>query len=387
MGQSSILYSWRNPQASRGFTSGVSLHGHTSKSKETLGFLAAMGTKFKVLRPFMANRERYSREVHGYQLDYHAGYWTPPLNPRMAFDLERRQIEDELQLLAMVSLTDHDNIEAPLELRSIPYSRHVPISVEWSVSYRDSLFHLGIHNLPETTAATWMSTFAEFTAAPSLPRINEILSALHALPDTLIVFNHPIWDLHKLGHERHLFCVNEFLANSNQFIDAIELNGLRSWQENRQAQALTQKWGQLLIGGGDRHGVEPNATTNLTNACNFDEFVDEIRNQRISHVLFRSQYAEPWKMRILQTTADAVRYYPEFPEGTRNWDDRIFHPDRDGVMRPISQLWPGDGRAPIFLRSAFGAVRLLDRKPLSSGLRVAWKDRQGLRLALSGPDA
>jgi hypothetical protein len=384
MQQSSISYSWRRKRdANCGFASGVSLHSHTCMSKETLGILAHMGTEFKLLRPIFANRERYCRDVHGVELNYAASYWTPPLTPRLAFDLERRQIEDHVQLPALVSITDHDDIQAPLLLRSVPSAQNTPVSVEWTVPYRDSVFHLGIHNLPSATAADWMRTFAQFTAAPTAGRLNEILSELDALPNTLIVFNHPVWDLHKLGAERHLLCVNEFLTSSNQFIHAMELNGLRNWQENRQVQAIAQKWNQLLISGGDRHGVEPNATTNLTHAASFDEFVHEVRRERISHILFMAQYAEPWKHRILQSTLDVIRNYPDFPEGSRHWDDRVFHPDPNGIMCPVSQLWPGDGRAPIFVRYILGGVRLLGRAPLSSSLRMAWNDRQGLRMALS----
>ncbi|MCU1251351.1 MAG: hypothetical protein JWQ49_4380 [Edaphobacter sp.] len=356
-------------------------------SKETLDFLADMGTEFKLLRPIFANRERYCRDVHGFELNYAASYWTPPLAPRTAFDLERGQIEDRLQLPALVSITDHDDIEAPLQLRSASYASRIPISVEWTVPYMNTSFHLGIHNLDSLTARNWMRTFAEFTAAPSAPHLNEILSELHALPSVLIVFNHPAWDLYNVGAERHLHCVNEFLKGSSQFIHALELNGLRSWQENRQALAIAQKWNQLVISGGDRHGVQPNANTNLTHALNFDEFVHEVRHERISHILFMEQYAEPWKYRILQSTLDAIRNYPDFPEGTRNWDDRVFHPDSEGIMRPVSQLWPGDGRAPIFVRYVLGAVRLLGVGPLSSSLRVAWNDRQQLRMTLSNQDA
>jgi hypothetical protein len=351
-------------------------------SKETLSYLADMGTKYRLLRPIFSNRERYCREIHGFELNYRASYWTPPLPPQLAFDLERRQIEDHLQLPALVSITDHDDIQAALLLRSNPQVGQLPISVEWTVPYLDSVFHLGIHNLPGTTAEAWMRTFAEFTAAPSAARLTEILSELQALPNTLIVFNHPVWDLHNLGSERHLFCVNEFLASCNQFIHAMELNGLRSWQENRQTRVLAQKWNQLLISGGDRHGVQPNANTNLTNAASFDEFVHEVRRERISHILFMASYAEPWRYRILESTLDVIRHYPDFPEGSRNWDDRVFHPDCNGIPRPISQLWPGDGRAPAFVRYVLGGVRLLGMRPLSSSLRIAWNDRHALRTAL-----
>src|SRR5665213_1476087 len=161
-----ISYSWRKRDASRGFTSGVSLHSHTCLSKEILDFLADMGSEYKVLRPIFTNRERYCRDL-GFELNYMSSYWTPPLPPHLAFDLERRQIEDTLQLPALVSITDHDDIQAPLLLRTAPRSSQLPISVEWTVPYRDSVFHLGIHNLPSKTAPEWMRTFAQFTSAPS----------------------------------------------------------------------------------------------------------------------------------------------------------------------------------------------------------------------------
>lgn len=378
----SISYSWRKRNASRGFASGVSLHSHTCMSKETLDFLAEMGNDFRVLRPIFANRERYCRKL-GFELNYKASYWTPPMSPHLAFDLERRQIEDHLQLPALVSITDHDDIRAPTLLRSTPRARQIPLSVEWTVPYRDSLFHLGIHNLPTATATEWMHTFSTFTASPSMARLKEILSQLHALPNVLIVFNHPVWDLNKVGDERHRFCIHEFMTNCGQFMHAMELNGLRGWQENRAVQELAQQWKQLLISGGDRHGVQPNANTNLTHATTFEEFVHEVRHERRSHILFMPSYAVSWKYRILESTLDVIRHYPEFPEGTRNWDDRVYHPDANGVSRPLSQLWPGDGRAPIFARYILGGVRLLGRGPLSSSLRLAWNDRQALRMALS----
>jgi hypothetical protein len=226
-----------------------------------------------------------------------------------------------------------------------------------------------------------MKAFAEFTEMPSPQRLTEILAALHALPDVLIVFNHPIWDLHTIGAEKHALCVDEFLVANNQFLHAFELNGLRGWQENRNAFDLARKWGQLLISGGDRHGAHANGNTNLTHAASFEEFVHEVRDERMSHVLFMPQYAEPIKFRILESTLDVIRYYPDFPEGTRYWDDRVFHPDADGVARPISQLW-SKHRAPRYISGIMGTTRLLGRKPLSTSLRLAWNDREGLREAL-----
>ena len=51
----------------------------------------------------------------------------------------------------LVSITDHDDIQAPMLLRSVPSSRHIPVSVEWTVPFGTTAFHLGIHNLPSAT--------------------------------------------------------------------------------------------------------------------------------------------------------------------------------------------------------------------------------------------
>jgi hypothetical protein len=137
----------------------------------------------------------------------------------------------------------------------------------------------------------------------------------------------------------------------------------------------------LLIAGGDRHGVEPNANINLTNAASFTGFVHEIRREKKSSVLFMPQYAQPWKHRILQSTIDAVRRYPEFPQGSRTWDERVYHPDASGVIRPLSELWP-KGSAPRAISAVIAMVQLMGRGLVSGGLRMAWSDSQELRLAL-----
>jgi hypothetical protein len=56
-----------------------------------------------------------------------------------------------------------------------------------------------------------------------------MLSALHDLPNVLIVFNHPLWDLYKIGQGLHQQRVEEFLTQNSRSIHAVELNGLRNW--------------------------------------------------------------------------------------------------------------------------------------------------------------
>ncbi len=381
MAVSTVSYLWRDHDAHKGFHTGVSLHSHTNQSKETLDFLANLGCKYALIRPILARIEQRSEAKHGVRVNYAASYWTPPMTPRLAFDLESQQIQ-KLGLNSMVSLTDHDNIEAPMLLRTIPSARRIPVSVEWSVPYGGVQdFHLGVHNLPSARAREWMRTLAAYTARPDETRLKEILIALHDEPDVMVVFNHPLWDLFLIGQEKHEFLVNEFLQKYGAWLHALELNALRNWEENRATRQLAEQWNMLLISGGDRHGVEPNANINLTNAASFTEFVHEIRRMRQSNVLFMPQYAQPWKHRLLQSTLDAIRDYPDFPQGSRTWDERAYHPDAHGVIRPLAEIWP-KGRAPWSIHCIIKAVQMLGNAPVSGGLRIAWNDAAQLRTGL-----
>jgi hypothetical protein len=378
-----ISYLWKDADAAREYSTGVSLHSHTNQSKETLDFLANFGNDYSLVRKIIALAEHRARTNHKIAINYAASYWTPPLTPRLAFDLESRQIETKLNLMPLVSITDHDTITAPMLLRTVAAARHIPVSVEWSAPFGpDQAFHLGIHNLPSESGSEWMRSFEEYTAYPSDSRLTEILSALHALPNVLIIFNHPMWDLYIIGKEKHHQRVRDFMAVNGQFIHALELNGLRSWEENREVKQMAKARDMLLISGGDRHGLEPNANVNLSNASTFTEFVHEIRYEGRSHVLFMPQYAEPWKHRILQSTLDAIRNYPDFPQGSRTWDERVYHPDSTGTIRPLSELWPGDGQVPWYLQFVIDMVKMMGSKPVSGSLRMAWNQPRDLKFAL-----
>lgn len=385
MKTSPVFFLWRKTKACQGFGSGVSLHSHTNQSRETLKFLAALGARYYFMRRLMQRLEKRSEANHGVRVDYRLSYWTPPMPPKQAFDLESRQIE-ALGLAPLVSLSDHDTIQAPLLLRSVMDDRHSPISLEWTIPYGALAFHLGVHNLPASTASDWMQILSAYTEHPSEQQLKEILAALHAIPEVLVVFNHPIWDLYRVGEQIHLHAANEFLRGHRTWIHAIELNGLRSWEENRDAIRLAEAWDMVLISGGDRHGVEPNAGINLTNANSFDEFVGEIRNDRRSVVLFLPQYAHPLKHRILQSAVDVVRHYPHFPPGSQKWDERVYHPDQNGVPQPLSSLWP-DGSAPLPMRWGIAALQLVGSGAFSAPLRMAWSAPRELQPALEESDA
>lgn len=380
-GSKKVSYLWKDQDVAESYVTGVSLHSHTNQSRETLDFLANLGSRIPWIDSTVKRIEDRARRNHRVAVNYATSYWTPPLTPKLAFDLESRQIE-KIGLEPLVSLSDHDNIKAPMLLRTVASARHIPVSVEWSVPYGgDQSFHLGIHNLPSDLGQAWMQTFEEFTAKPSDNRLTELLRALHALPNVLIVFNHPMWDLYLVGAVRHRQLLVQFMEVNGEYMHALELNGLRSWTENREVKTMARTYGKLLISGGDRHGMEPNANINLTNARTFTDFVHEIRYEGKSHVLFMPQYAEPWKHRVLQSTLDVVREYPDFPLGSQRWDDRVYHADGEGISRPLSQLWP-NGSAPHYITFLITAVRLMGSRPVSGGLRRAWDERHELQLVL-----
>jgi hypothetical protein len=367
---------WQSPGIVHDFRSAVSLHGHTDRSQESLSFIVEFASKRPLLRRALARQERRSQRIRP---DFFRAYWTPPLTPRQAYETERNQIERVLALDAMISMTDHDTLEAPLLLQLVPGASDVPLSLEWSVPFGRTVFHLGVHNLPQAEAASIFETLAGYTGDPREERLGEILALLDEVPDTLVVLNHPMWDLPGIGRQSHLREVERFLGLHNSFLHAFELGGLRGWRENQRVAALAQAWNQPVIAGGDRHGSEPSATLNLTCATTFSEFVAEVRRDRQSHVLFMPQYRQPVELRTLHTFLDVIREYPGHPRGAR-WDDRVFHPDENGEMRPLSALWE---KPPQFIESIFALFRLLEWQPLQSAFTFLGRSRGRLRLPLS----
>jgi hypothetical protein len=291
-------------------------------------------------------------------VDFSRAYWTPPLTPRLAYETERDQIENSLGLKALVSLTDHDNIEAPMLLRTVPDTAHTPISLEWSVPFAGTIFHLGVHNLPSRQAQGIMDDLAAYTRNPSDGRLCELLAMLDRLPDVLVVFNHPLWTQSCVGVQRGGDDLDRFLTCAVRSLHAFEINATRSTKENNRVGELAAQWDRPLVSGGDRHGCAASGALNLTSAESFCEFVSEIRQEQRSHVLLMPQYTEPVSIRTTRTLLDVIRNYPEYPVGSRRWDDRIFHPDENGGPdRPISALWKAP---PAYVEHILGCVRLLE---------------------------
>jgi hypothetical protein len=358
-----VNFAWKNSGLASQFRTGVCLHGHTLHSEECLDFLPRYLRMAPGIGPVVDGYERGPEPV-----DFARAYWTPPLNPSCALRLEQKQIE-KLGLRSLVSLTDHDNIEAGMSLRITADPNEVPVSVEWTVPYAKTIFHLGIHNLPADCAREWNARFAAFTAAPDEEALPIILRELSEIRDVLIVLNHPLWLEEGIEQADHDLALPRLLRECLTSLHAFELNGTRNWKENSKVVELANAWNRPLISGGDRHACEPSACLNLTNATTFAEFVAEVRAGQ-SIVYFMPHYREPMAIRILETVWDILRPYPGYP-GRERWTDRVFYRGDDGIARPLSEVWrdrtPWVMTAP--LRGLTGFLRLITAPGLRGAMR------------------
>jgi len=368
---------WQSPTVLADFRTGVSLHSHTMYSEESLSMVPRYTAKLPYLGQAIRSQESEYHRLNKKNFSFDDAFWTPPLAPRQAYRLEEKQIQRKFKLPALISLTDHDDIRAGANLHVIDRFKNVPISTEWTIPFDETFFHLGVHNMPASDAAGMMEQLEAFTAQPHPARLGELLEMLHANRDILLVLNHPLWDEKGIGVDRHVAVLHKLLAGFGPFFHALELNGLRSWHENKDVIALGKERDLPVVSGGDRHGREPNAILNLSRAATFPEFVQEIRGERMSHVVFMPQYHEPLKMRVLQTMVDVVREYPENFAGRRTWADRVFYRDPETkIAIPVASIWTDGG--PAIVKQFVGAMRLIEWTPFRSALRMALNDRSAV---------
>ncbi len=338
----SVQCLWRRPNALDGYSAAVSLHSHTMHSRESLDFVPRVMRRVPPANAALQRFEARQRRDSGKPIPFERAFWRPPLHPRAAHDLEVAQIQTVLGLRPLVSLTDHDTLEACAELDAIGI--RVPYSLEWTIPYHGTVFHIGVHNLPPDQARGFEAAMAAVTAAPASERIKELLAGLHAIPAVLLVLNHPFSCEELMERAGHARMLQQFLREFGDWMHALELNGLQPKVNNTDTLRLASERGVPVISGGDRHCCEANANLNLTNARSFTEFVDEIRVERRSSVLFMPQYRDPVSTRYVECIWHAVRNYPEFT-GRERWVDRVFLERESGEIVSFRSLWPNGGPA------------------------------------------
>src|SRR5215467_13151947 len=179
----------------RDFKSGVSLHCHTDESRETLDFVPYYASKIPLLSQFLDRvRESYTAR-NGEVIDFARAYWTPPLPARAVLDAEINQIQKGLGLASLVSITDHDNITACTHLQVLHPEQEIPVSLEWTVPFGCGFFHIGVHNLPPASSTEIWALLTGYTRNPESSRLTDLLDLLCSHQDTLLVLNHPLWDI------------------------------------------------------------------------------------------------------------------------------------------------------------------------------------------------
>lgn len=357
---STTILSYRRAADVAAFHSGVSLHSHTHHSRETVSELKTQIARVPVLAAM------FERELQGrlrsttHAVDLSRSAWRPPVSPRDVFASEAGQIESRLELEPIVSVTDHDTIAAGLDLQEYYVPSRAPVSVEWTVPFGPTYFHLGIHNLPAARASEWWQRLEAYTSQPAERALAERLAELDEMPDVLVVFNHPMWDLADVGVGTHHAWVRRFLEVHRHRLHAVEINGYRRQAENDQSWTLASAQDLPVVSGGDRHGLEPNAMLNVSTARTMSDFVAEIR-RGLSTIVVMPEYRRHIWGRTLASAADVLSRRRAPFGGWQYWTDRV-HCEADGRSYPLSDHWPGGG--PWRVRSFVAAFRLLTRPPL-----------------------
>jgi hypothetical protein len=351
---------------------GVSLHCHTEHSKEMLDFIPHYAEKLPIIAQFWRKeRDKYLKK-EGKGIDFSTAYWSPPLTGMGVYEIEKRQIEDA-GLVPIVSLTDHDSIHANVEVNQV---ERAPISLEWTVPFEYGFFHVGVHNLPADRATELTATLLDYTFNKenhNSARLTEMFAMLNEIPTALVILNHPLWDIEIVGAERHTSLLKNFVREHGRWIHAFEINGFRSWSENKAVIEMAEALGIPVATGGDRHGCKPNTVINLTNATTFEEFVDEIREGRRSEVVLMPEYEHPLHSRQLQSFSEILKFYPDFVEHRRRWFDRVFFDigDGKGIVPLSAHGWKRGG--PQWLRAAIWTLGFLGSPTMRPVFRLARK--------------
>ena len=346
------------PRASR-FRTGVSLHGHTLHSEEKLDFIYRVARQITPIRIALERSEARHRRLHGVSLDLSRAWWTPPLSAYEAWAVETRQITERLGLAPLVSLSDHDNIDGPILLQ---HRAEMPADASFRRNGGRSFggtrfFHIGIHSLRDRESARELNGRSGRLHGPDIEgRSRRHVPRARGEPRNTHHFQSPQLGRkqdRRGGPPRHRPPVCRHLPSVSPRVRAEWPAGAHG-RRTAPSIDLARHFGELVISGGDRHGLEPNALLNLSNASSFPEFVEEIRDG-YSHVVLTKQYMEPLSMRVLQQVEDVLRDYDRHVYGT-HWSDRSFYLGDDGVTRPLSALW---GEEPLAVRLFTRGVNFL----------------------------
>lgn len=285
-------YSYRPcPDPGREFGYAVSLHNHSCHSVENLASLNHV-VKLPFMRPLAGVLQRAFglSDVSG--LNYADIIFNPPYTPEDVFQMESAAVAPLGFNGVHLAITDHDEFAGSLDLvrRRPDLGGRVAISEEVSVWYQGHLFHLGVSGLPEQGIE---ETHNRIQSAARAGRYDELFETL-ADSGCLVVLNHPLvfW-----GPGTPKVPVADILARYGWAIHALEINGMRSREENDRVLELARQWRKPLVGGGDSHLLVPGSILCVSQAASFRGFIAEVKEGR-SVPLVKREYFAPlrWKL-------------------------------------------------------------------------------------------
>lgn len=362
-----MAYFDRSPHIASTHKTGVSLHSQTLHSRESAVPLGRCLEASAIAQLFVRRAHKRYGENPLHE-DLSRMWWTPPLTPRQALDLEASQIVGKLGLEPIVSLSDHDSIAAPMQLQVLNRGGSVPVAVEWTVPFRETYSHVGVHNMDPRSAMASMGEMARFTAGPESEDLPEMLAAFDSYPGCLVVLNYPYWDQPTIGSDLHNVLVEDFMHSFRPWIHALEIHGLLDWRESQRTVALSRRYGVPLVSGGDRHAREPDAALNVTSASTFGEFAREVR-WGVSRAVLMPQYRRPLALRIIENFADIVNDAPDHGLGWTLWTERVFRRCDDGEVRSLHAMC--GTKPPVALRAVTFAFRALSHRYVKPALEWA----------------
>ncbi len=343
------------------YNAAVSLHSHSEKSKEGLGFVPRYAPRIPILSTFYRLEQNRYMTKNGRSFDFRRAYWLPPLPPEAVIKSERERIEGELQMQPLISISDHDQISI--------VDGYAPC-VEWSIAIHGIPLHLGIYNLPLPNLTEIYEEVLAQKKPAGQSRIMEVLCWLNEYKELLIVLNHPFADIGSRRKPHVKKAVDHLLKKAQGLIHALEINGYRPWRENLNVASLADALGLGLMGGGDRHGCSPNAILSLSNSLTLSEYIEEVRYYRGGTVLIMPEYFGNLMARKLQSAVDFFRFCPDYCAPSRHWTDRVYFKAGEGVARPLSHYWR---RVPLWVRSSTWFLQLLTTRWVWSTIRALFR--------------
>jgi hypothetical protein len=266
-------YTYREcPHPDREFGYAVSLHNHSCHSVEKLAALNHVIKRW-FMRPWSGILQSSFGLGGISNLNYAEVIFNPPYTPEDVYQMEADAAAKWGFDGVHLAITDHDEFAGGVALlRDRPdLNGRVAVSEELSLWFEGHLFHLGVSLLPENAVE---ETHAQIQAAARGGRYDELFETL-AASGCLVVLNHPLvaW-----APGAKTVPAAELLSRYGWAIHALEINGMRSREENDRVLELAQQWHKPVVGGGDSHLFVASSVISLSRAATFKDFVAEVKD-------------------------------------------------------------------------------------------------------------